>query len=192
MDAHQPLGLLHPHEIGDDRAAIEAAVAAGNPLPSDVSLSSEEREAVEQLDFVYKHVAYALMMGPRPQSLSGLVDSPVGLAAFMLDHDRDSLELISRSFAGQPEGLPRDDVLDNITLFWLTRSAISAARLYWENTEAGIPFFGAKGVELPVAVSVFPDELCTPPGAGRRRPTRTSSTTTGCPRAATSPRGSSP
>ncbi|MFD4721227.1 epoxide hydrolase family protein [Streptomyces sp. NPDC058423] len=165
MGVQEPEGLvgIHTNMAGAVPPAIEAAVAAGNPLPSDVSLSSEEREAVEQLDFVYKHVAYALMMGSRPQSLSGLVDSPVGLAAFMLDHDRDSLELISRSFAGQPEGLTRDDVLDNITLFWLTRSAISAARLYWENTEAGIPFFGAKGVELPVAVSVFPDELYTPP-----------------------------
>ncbi|MFF4744866.1 epoxide hydrolase family protein [Streptomyces sp. NPDC001268] len=165
MGVQEPEGLvgIHTNMAGAVPPAIEAAVAAGNPLPSDVSLSSEEREAVEQLNFVYKHVAYALMMGSRPQSLSGLVDSPVGLAAFMLDHDRDSLELISRSFAGQPEGLTRDDVLDNITLFWLTRSAISAARLYWENTEAGIPFFGAKGVQLPVAVSVFPDELYTPP-----------------------------
>ncbi|MER7814651.1 hypothetical protein [Streptomyces sp. NPDC096153] len=128
-----------------------------------MSLSSEEREAVEQSDFVYRHVAYALVMGPRPQSLSGLVDSPVGLAAFVLDHDRDSLVLISRSFGGRPAGLPRHDVLDNTTRFRLTRSAISAARPYWENAEAGIPSFGAKGVELPVAVSVFPDELYTPP-----------------------------
>ena len=102
-------------------------------------------------------------MGTAPQTLAALVDSPVGLAAFMLDHDWQSLEMISRSFAGKPEGLTPDDVLDNITLFWLTKSAVSAARLYWENARAGISFFGAKGVKLPVAVSVFPTEMYRPP-----------------------------
>src|SRR5436309_1535350 len=97
-------------------------------LPS--NLSDDEKRACEQADFFYKHVAYALMMGTRPQTLTGFADSPVGLAAFMLDHDARSLELISQSFAGQPRGLTRDDVLDNITLFWLTNTAISAARIY--------------------------------------------------------------
>ncbi|WP_234389019.1 hypothetical protein [Streptomyces sp. AS58] len=144
--------------------AIEAAIAAGNPLPSDVVLANdEEKAAVEQLDYVYKHAYYAFIMGSRPQSLTALADSPVGLAAFLLDHDRDSLDLISRSFAGQKEGLTRDDVLDNITLFWLTNTAISASRLYWEDIAARISFFGSKGVTLPVAVSVFPEELYEAP-----------------------------
>ncbi|MGW1886930.1 epoxide hydrolase family protein [Streptomyces sp. NPDC001970] len=166
MAVQQPKGLvgIHTNMACVLPPAIEQAIAAGNPLPSDVVLSNEEeKRAVEQLDFFYRHVAYALMMGSRPQSLTGLADSPVGLAAFMLDHDRDSLALISRAFAGHREGLTRDDVLDNITLFWLTNTAISAARLYWENTEAGIPFFGARGVSLPVAVSVFPNELYQAP-----------------------------
>ncbi|MFD8193773.1 hypothetical protein [Streptomyces wuyuanensis] len=81
----------------------------------------------------------------------------------MLDHDWQSLEMISRSFAGEPEGLTRDDVLDNITLFWLTKSAVSAARLHWETAQAGISSFGAKGVKLPVAASVFPTEMYRPP-----------------------------
>jgi pimeloyl-ACP methyl ester carboxylesterase len=109
---------------------------------------------------VSSEVAPTVRLGSRPQSLTAFADSPVGLAAFLLDHDRDSLALISRSFAGEKEGLTRDDVLDNITLFWLTNTAVSAARLYAENTR---PFFGALGVTLPVAVSVFPDELYQAP-----------------------------
>ena len=99
-------------------------------------------------------------MGDRPQSLAGIADSPVGLAAFMLDHDAASLDLISRSFAGEQVGLSRDDVVDNITHFWLTNSGVSAARLYWENK---FQFFAVKGVTIPVAVSVFPDELYQAP-----------------------------
>jgi hypothetical protein len=118
------------------------------------------------VDFVYKHVAYAHLMGTRPQTLTGLVDSPVGLAAFMLDHDERSLKLISDAFAGHPGGLTRDDVLDNITLFWLTDTAISAGRLYWENK---LSFFAVKGVSLPVAVSVFPDELYQAPRSWAER-----------------------
>jgi pimeloyl-ACP methyl ester carboxylesterase len=102
-------------------------------------------------------------MGTRPQTLTGLVDSPVGLAAFMIDHDWKSHALIARTFAGENEGLSRDDVLDNVTLFWVTKTAISAARLYWENTVAGVSFFAVKGVRLPVACSVFPDELYEAP-----------------------------
>src|SRR4030095_842250 len=102
------------------------------------------------------NVYYAFLMGTRPQTLTGLADSPVGLAPFMIDHDRRSLELIARSFDGVPEGLTRDDVLDNITLFWLTNTAVSAARLYWEHK---LGFFVPKGVKVPVAVSAFPDDL---------------------------------
>ncbi|MCX4510765.1 epoxide hydrolase [Streptomyces sp. NBC_01619] len=163
MAVQEPEGLvgIHTNMPKVVPPAIEAAIVAGNPLPSDVVLSNdEEKAAVEQLDFVYRHVYYAYIMGSRPQSLTALADSPVGLAAFMLDHDRDSLAMISRSFAGQQEGLTRDDVLDNITFFWLTNTALSAARLYGENTS---PFFGAKGVRLPVAVSVFPDEMYQAP-----------------------------
>ena len=105
-------------------------------------------------------------MGSRPQSLTGLADSPVGLAAFMLDHDARSYELIARVFDGHPAGLTRDDVLDNVTLFWLTNTAISASRIYWENK---LPFLDVKGVAIPVAVSVFPDELYeTPRGWAER------------------------
>jgi pimeloyl-ACP methyl ester carboxylesterase len=105
-------------------------------------------------------------MATRPQTLTGLMDSPVGLAAFLIDHDARSLELISKAFAGQPGGLSRDDVLDNITLFWLTNTAVSAARLYWETK---IPFFTPKGISIPVAVSAFPDELYLTPRSWAER-----------------------
>jgi len=100
----------------------------------------------------------------RPQTLYGMADSPVGLAAWMLDHDARSLELITRTFAGQREGLTRDDILDNITMYWLTNTAISSARLYWDNREtAKKGFFDAKNVQIPVAVTVFPDEIYAAP-----------------------------
>ncbi|WP_406308872.1 epoxide hydrolase family protein [Streptomyces sp. NBC_00623] len=162
MGAQEPEGLvgIHTNMPKVIPADIDAALAKGDPLPEGLSLSGEEKAAVEQLGFVYRHVYYAYMMGDRPQSLTGLVDSPVGLASFMLDHDAKSLAMISRSFDGVSEGLSRDDVLDNITLFWLTNTAISAARLYAENTTS---FFGINNVKLPVAVSVFPDELYQAP-----------------------------
>ncbi|MFD8923617.1 epoxide hydrolase family protein [Streptomyces mirabilis] len=162
MGAQEPEGLIgiHTNMPKVIPATIDAALIAGNPLPAGLSLSDEEKAAVEQLDFVYRHVYYAYMMASRPQTLTGLVDSPVGLAAFLLHHDKASLALISRAFAGHTEGLTRDDVLDNITLFWLTNTAISAARLYTENKTS---FFGINGVTLPVAVSVFPDELYQAP-----------------------------
>jgi pimeloyl-ACP methyl ester carboxylesterase len=99
-------------------------------------------------------------MGTRPQTLTALADSPVGLATFLIDHDRRSLELFARTFDGVPEGITRDDVLDNATLFWLTNTAVSAARLYWENK---VRFFVPKGVKIPVASSAFPDELYDAP-----------------------------
>ncbi|MET7790509.1 epoxide hydrolase family protein [Streptomyces sp900116325] len=163
MGVQEPEGLvgIHTNMPKVIPPAIEQAIITGDPLPSDIVLANdEEKAAVEQLDFVYRHVYYAHMMGSRPQSLTGLADSPVGLAAFMLDHDKASLALITRSFNGVSEGLSRDDVLDNITLFWLTNTAISAARLYAENKT---PFFGSMGVKLPVAVSVFLDELYQAP-----------------------------
>jgi len=135
-------------------AEIDAAARAGQPMPA--GLASDERHAYEQLAFFYTQVYYAYHMGTRPQTLVGLADSPVALATFMIDHDARSLELIARAFDGQREGLTRDDVLDNITLFWLTNTGVSAARLYWENR---FPFFTPKGVTIPVAVSAFPDEL---------------------------------
>ena len=103
-------------------------------------------------------------MGLRPQTLYGIADSPIGLAAWMLDHDARSYELIARVFNGQKEGLTRDDILDNITLYWLTNTAISSARLYWETFQlpkAG--FFDPRNVTIPVAVSVFPDEIYAAP-----------------------------
>jgi pimeloyl-ACP methyl ester carboxylesterase len=138
--------------------AINAAALAGAPVPA--GLSADEKHAYEQLAAFYKDVYYAFFMGTRPQTLTGLSDSPVGLATFMIDHDARSLELIARSFNGFPEGLSRDDVLDNITLFWLTNTGVSAARLYWENK---LGFFVPKGVKIPVAASAFPDELFQAP-----------------------------
>jgi len=116
--------------------------------------------------FFFQHVGYAVLMGSRPQTLTGLADSPMGLAAFMIDHDVRSYELIARVFDGRSEGLSRDDVLDNITLYWVTNTAISSARLYWENK---LKFFDAKNVGIPAAVSVFPDELYQAPRSWAER-----------------------
>jgi hypothetical protein len=104
-------------------------------------------------------------------------------AAWFLDHDLKSYEMIARVFDGEEGGLTRDDVLDNITLAWLTNTAISSARLYWENK---LPFFAPIGVKIPIAVSAFPDELYRRRAAGWSAPIPSSSTTTGCPRAGTS------
>ena len=136
-------------------ADILKAVAERSPPPA--GLSADEKRAYEQLtQFLGKHLGYAIMMATRPQTLTALVDSPIGLAAFLLDHDDRSLELKSRVFDGKPEGLTRDDVLDNATLFWVTSTAISAARLYGEFKGS---FFVPFNVKIPVAVSAFPDEL---------------------------------
>jgi len=144
---------------------IDKAIQTGNPLPAD--LSADERRACEQLGFFYqKGVGYALEMATRPQTLYGLADSPVGLAAFILDHDARSYELIARTFDGQPRGLTRDDVLDNIALYWLTNTAVSSARIYWENK---FTFFAPKGVTIPVAFSAFPDEVVTAPRSWAER-----------------------
>jgi pimeloyl-ACP methyl ester carboxylesterase len=151
-----------PATVPDD---VAKALQFGDPPPS--GLSADEQHAYDQLDFFYKHgLAYAQEMGNRPQTLYGIADSPVGLAAWMLDHDARSYELIARVFDGQTEGLTRDDVLDNITLYWVTNTAVSSARLYWESKLA---FFAPKGVAIPVAVSAFPDELYQAPRSWTER-----------------------
>ena len=146
---------------------IDKAAAAGSPAPS--GLSADEKRAYETLAFTYKNFQYGFFMGSRPQTLYGIADSPVGVAAWMLDHDPPSLQLIARAFDGEPTGLTRDDVLDNATLFWLTNTTISAARLYWEATDKKTNFFGPKNVSIPVAVSVFPDEVIPAPRSWAER-----------------------
>jgi len=136
-----------------------SAALAGGPVPT--GLAPDEQSAWNQLDYFWKHgLGYAQEMAGRPQTLYALEDSPVGLAAWMLDHDIASYRMISRVFAGQTEGLTMEDVLDNITLYWLTRTAVSSARLYWESKLA---FFAPKGVTLPTAISAYPDEIYTAP-----------------------------
>src|SRR6202049_613946 len=148
---------IHTNMPGIFPNDIDKAAFSGAPAPS--GLSADEKIAYERLLFVYqKGIAYGFQMGLRPQTLYGIADSPVGLAAYFLDHDARSYELILRVFAGHPEGLTRDDILDNITITWLTNTAISSARLYWE-TLGKVGFFNVKGVTVPVAVSDFPDEL---------------------------------
>jgi pimeloyl-ACP methyl ester carboxylesterase len=150
---------IHTNMPGAVPPDIDKAAFTGAPPPS--SLSADERHAYDQLAFFYAHgLSYALEMGKKPQTLAGIADSPVGLATWMIDHDIDSYEMIVRVFDGQPEGLTRDDILDNITLYWLTNTAISSARLYWENKFA---FFAPQGVNIPVAVSVYPTEIYTAP-----------------------------
>ena len=133
---------------------INKAAAAGSPAPT--GLSAEETRAYETVALLYKTIPTQFFMAAHPQTLYGIADSPVGLAAWLMDHDPISLRLITRAFDGEATGLTRDDVLDNVTLFWLTNTTVSAARLYWD----GFPKvdFGPKNVSIPVAVSVFPDE----------------------------------
>jgi pimeloyl-ACP methyl ester carboxylesterase len=145
-----------PATVPDD---VAKALQFGDPAPA--GLQPDEQHAFEQLDFFYKHgLAYAQEMSNRPQTLYGIEDSPVGLAAWMLDHDIRSYELIARVFDGQTEGLTKEDIVDNITLYWFTGTAVSSARLYWENKLA---FFAPKHITIPVAVSAFPDELYQAP-----------------------------
>jgi pimeloyl-ACP methyl ester carboxylesterase len=140
-------------------ADIDKAALAGAPPPA--NLSADELRAYNQLVFFYAHgLGYAEEMANRPETLYGIADSPVGLAAWILDHDSASYALIARVFDGQPEGLTRDDILDNVTLYWLTNTAVSSARLYWEYKGG---FFDVRNVTIPVAVSAFPDEIYQAP-----------------------------
>jgi len=156
----KPPGLIGIHTNMPATVPEEVAMTlpAGPPPPE---LSPDEQHAWDQLSFFYAHgLGYANEMAGRPQTLYGIADSPVGLAAWMLDHDAASLALIARVFDGQREGLTPDDVLDNVTLYWLTNTGVSSARLYWESKLA---FFAPKGVTIPVGVSAFPDELYQAP-----------------------------
>jgi len=173
MGLQEPPGLLG---ISTNMAAtvpanISKALAFHEAPPAD--LTAEEKHAWDQLVLFYtKGLGYALEMSNRPQTLYGIVDSPVGLAAWMLDHDARSQEMIARVFDGKTEGLSKDDILDNVTLYWVTNTAISSARLYWDTTQAatgGGGFFDVRGVKLPVAVTVFPDEIYAAPRSWAER-----------------------
>ena len=167
MGLQAPAGLLaiHTNMPATVPADIAKALASGGPPPS--GLSADEKNAYEQLDFFYKQgLAYAQEMSNRPQTIFGIGDSPVGMAAWMIDHDYRSYSLIARIFDGQREGLTRDDILDNVTLYWLTNTTVSSARLYWESK---LPFFAPKNVRIPTAVSAFPDELYQAPRSWTER-----------------------
>ena len=167
MALQQPPGLLaiHTNMAATVPPDVSKALAMGGPPPA--GLSPDEKHAWDQLvDFYKNGLGYALEMNNRPQTLYGIVDSPVGLAGWILDHDIRSYQMIARVFDGKPEGLTRDDVLDNITLYWLTNTAISSARLYWDTRHTLPPgggFFDVRGVKLPVAVSAFAEEIYQAP-----------------------------
>jgi pimeloyl-ACP methyl ester carboxylesterase len=170
LGVQAPPGLLgiHTNMAGTVPANV-AKVLPGGPPPA--GLTADEQSAWEQLVFFYqKGLGYANEMALRPQTLYGLTDSPVGLAGWILDHDDRSYKLIARVFDGQSEGLTRDEILDNITLYWLTNTAVSSARLYWDQTQtAKKGFFDVKGVTVPVAVSAYPSEIYTPPRSWAER-----------------------
>ena len=169
MGVQAPPELLGIHTNMPNVIPVDIDKAAFSGAPAPEGLSADEKLAYERLSFVYaKGIGYAFQMGLRPQTLYGIADSPVGLATYFLDHDARSYELIARVFDGKTEGLTRDDILDNVTLTWLTNTGISGARLYWENK--GASFFAVKGVSsIPVAVSVFPDELFPAPRSWAER-----------------------
>ncbi|MGD0245946.1 MAG: epoxide hydrolase family protein [Streptosporangiaceae bacterium] len=173
MGVQAPAGLLgiHTNMAGVVPAdvwtvLVQNVLGAGGPPPS--GLSEEESRTFEQLDFFFaKGVGYGVQMGTRPQTMYGLADSPVNLAAWMLNHDAASYADIADAFAGHPVGnLTRDEILDNVTFTWLTNTGISSARLYWENT---VGFFDVKGVSVPAAVSVFPNEIYKAPRSWAER-----------------------
>ncbi|NML61669.1 epoxide hydrolase 1 [Massilia sp. RP-1-19] len=156
---------IHTNMPGAIPVDIDKLAFSGAPAPS--GLTPDEKIAYDRLQFVYqKGIGYGFQLGLRPQTMYGLADSPVGLAAYFLDHDERSYRLISRVFAGESAGLTRDDILENITLTWVTNTAISSARLYWENK---LSYFGVKGITIPVAVSVYPDELYPTPRSWAER-----------------------
>jgi pimeloyl-ACP methyl ester carboxylesterase len=172
MGLQAPAGLLaiHTNMPATVPADVDKALLAGAPPPS--GLSAEEARAYEQLVRTFKQVDYARLMGSRPQTLYGIADSPVGLAAWLLDHnDADGqpaaavASALNRTTSATGE-LTRDEILDNITLYWLTNTGVSASRLYWEYKGG---FFNAKGVSIPVAVSVFPGEQYEAPRSWTER-----------------------
>ena len=172
MALQQPPGLLgiHTNMSATVPPDVSKALAAGGPPPP--GLSAEEKHAWDQLDDFYKNgLGYAIEMNNRPQTLYGIADSPIGLAGWMLDHDIRSYQMITRVFEGKTEGLTRDDVLDNITLYWLTNTGVSSGRLYWDTAHNLPPggFFDARGVKIPVAVSVFPNEIYAAPRSWAER-----------------------
>jgi pimeloyl-ACP methyl ester carboxylesterase len=172
MALQQPPGLLgiHTNMPATVPTNISKAIAFHEAPPS--GLTADERNAFDQLvDFYGKGLGYALEMSNRPQTLYGIADSPVGLAAWMIDHDIRSYLMIARAFSGKTEGLAPDDILENVTLYWLTNTAISSARLYWDTTQVstGGGFFDVRGVKIPVAVSVFPDEIYAAPRSWAER-----------------------
>jgi pimeloyl-ACP methyl ester carboxylesterase len=170
MGVHAPPQLRGIHTNMANVIPVDVDKAAFSGAPAPEGLSAEEKVAYERLRVVYaKGIGYGFQMGLRPQTLYGIADSPVGLAAYFLDHDARSLELIARVFDGASEGLTRDDILDNVTIAWLTTTGVSGGRLYWEY--AGSSFFNVKGVspDVPVAVSVFPDELYPAPRSWAER-----------------------
>jgi pimeloyl-ACP methyl ester carboxylesterase len=167
MALQQPPGLLgiHTNMAATVPPDVSKALAMGGPAPD--GLSPDEQHAWDQLvDFYKNGLGYALEMNNRPQTLYGIVDSPVGLAAWMLDHDIRSYQMIARAFDGKMEGLTKDDVLDNVTLYWLTNTAISSAQLYWDTRHTLPPgggFFDVRGIKIPVAVSAFAEEIYQAP-----------------------------
>ncbi|KIC96510.1 multidrug MFS transporter [Flavihumibacter solisilvae] len=163
----EKMGVLAPPELQAIHTNLPSVVpdeilgALFTHQPAPASLSADEKKAWDQIDFFFKKgLSYAQQMASRPQTMYGIEDSPIGLASWILDHDARSYELIARTFDDKKEGLTKDDILDNITLYWLTKTAVSSARLYWENK---VVFFKPMGVKIPVAVSAFPDELFQAP-----------------------------
>jgi pimeloyl-ACP methyl ester carboxylesterase len=172
MGVQAPTGLIgiHTNYPGTVPADVDKLLVAGAPAPA--GLSAEEQRAYDQLEITLKRVAYARLMATRPQTLYGIADSPVGLAAWLLDHDDGNgqpaaavAEALNRTTSATGE-LTRDEILDNITLYWLTNTGVSASRLYWEYKGG---FFNAKGVKVPVAVSVFPGEAYQAPRSWTER-----------------------
>jgi pimeloyl-ACP methyl ester carboxylesterase len=161
----------HPHQHGGDGSGKHLEGVGVSRGAAGRSHGRGAQRLGQLVDFYAKGLGYALEMSNRPQTLYGIADSPVGLAAWMIDHDIRSYLMIARVFDGQTEGLTRDDVLDNATLYWLTNTAISSARLYWDTTQVsnGAGFFDVRGVKLPVAVSVFPDEIYAAPRSWAER-----------------------
>jgi pimeloyl-ACP methyl ester carboxylesterase len=170
MAAQAPPGLLgmHTNMPGVIPPEVAQAIRFVTGAPAPAGLSAAEERCWEQVNFLYtKGVGYAVQMATQPQTLYGIADSPVGLAAWMINHDAASYSDIAAAFAGRPVGnLTRDEVLNNITFYWLTNTGVSSSRLYWENT---VGFFDAKGVSIPAAVTVFPNEIYRAPRSWAER-----------------------